>query len=106
MTSVADYQARARARAMQSTRNPPDVTMGDAPSPPENEGNNGSDDEGVGSDTDATQREGRAIDQVTSTTNTARQGDLTVGEVTRLIQRYNLPEGVVSDVQAFQQVFS
>jgi hypothetical protein len=80
--------------------------MGDAPSPPENEGNNGSDDEGVGSDTDTTQREGRTIDQLASTINTVRQGDLTVGEVTRLIQRYNLPEGVVSDVQAFQQVFS
>jgi hypothetical protein len=46
------------------------------------------------------------IDELAYPTNTIRRGDLTVDEVTHLIQHHNLPEGTVSDVQNFQRVFS
>jgi len=106
MTSVADFQARARARVAQPAGNTPEITMDDTPSLPENEGNYGSDDEAAGNDANTTRREDLAIDEAArrTVTNTVRREDLT--DVARLIQRYNLPEGIMSDVQVFQRVFS
>ena len=63
--------------------------MDDTENQPEDQGNSSSNDANVDDDTDA-----------------VPQRNLTVGEVTQLIWRYNLPEGTVADVEKFQQVFS
>ena len=39
-------------------------------------------------------------------TNAIPQRNLTVSEVTQLIQCYSLPEGTVADMEKFQWVFS
>lgn len=100
MSSVADFQARAMARAMRMNHNTPEITMNNTPSPPENEGNGGSDNEAIENNASPT------TDEVIPPVNTVRHGDLTADDVTRLIQRHNLPEGVALDVRDFQRVFS
>ena len=76
-----------------------EITLSNAPNPQENEGNDGSDNETIENNTHA------MVDKATFPPNTIQHGNLTVDNVTRLIQRHGLPEAVVSDVQNFQQVF-
>jgi len=94
MSSAADFQARAMARAAQLTQSIPEVTMDDAPGPSENGGNGGSDDESTGNDPDPVRR------------TDVRHGGLTVDELTRLVRRHNLADGFVLEAQNFQRVFS
>jgi len=93
MGSVADYQARAKARAAQQTPIIPEFTMDDGPGPSENEGNGGSDNESTGDGAGLVRRAD------------IQHGGLTVDEVTRLVRHHNLPGGFVSEVQNFQRVF-
>lgn len=80
--------------------------MGNTPSLPENEENDGSDDETAGNNTDAVQSEDLTTITRPTVTNVARRGDPTIDEVAHLVQRHSLPEAVISDVQNFQRVSS
>ena len=81
--------------------------MNDTLALPENERNSETDDEatGTGSSMGTSQHEDPIPDEYTPTSVVWRD-DLTADSVTRLIRCHNLPEGVLSDVQNFQQVFS
>jgi len=83
MSSVADFQARARARATQPTHIIPEVTMDDAPGPSENGGSGGADNESTGNDPDPVRR----VD--------VRHEGLTIDEVARLVRRHKLHPGRV-----------
>jgi hypothetical protein len=104
MSSVADFQARARARALRATPDTPEFTMNDPPNPQENERNDGTE-EATEIDTSMAQNEDATRNEFTRSHNTIRRDGFTVDDVTRFIHRHNLPEGVVSDVQNFQRVF-
>jgi hypothetical protein len=86
---------------MQANQNTPEITMNEARDLQENEENNRSEDEAIENNT------GTAANEATRPANIARYGpDLTIDDVTRLVQHHNLPEAVVSDIRNFQQVFS
>ena len=107
MPSVADFQARARARALQVTSNIPEtITAEGAPRSPENDGNDGTNDEATESGASAPQPEDPIPHESTDSNNTFRRDGITVNDVTHLVQHRNLPEGIVSDVRNFQRVRS
>lgn len=105
MSSLADFVARAQARTMQTAHATSDITMGNVQIPPGAEEGYGSDDETTGNDTGTIGHENLTFGEISRHTNTTQHEDLTVEEAARLVQRYGLPEGTVSDVQTFQQVF-
>ena len=73
MPSFAELQARALERAMQVTRTTLEIDMDDTENQPEDQGNSSSNNTNLDDNTDA-----------------VLQRNLTVGEVTQLIWRYNL----------------